>query len=86
MAKNIPSYAQVKLLAHVWANGTTKVGVDYVDATTKACVKRGWFTTNGETGKYPNGSDYHVCILSDAGYGAIEDYLRNARYKRLAVA
>lgn len=83
----VPSDAQAKMLAWAWSGYARPLMVAvsegaYVDATTTVCVKRGWIVpTNEEGGEYPNGDTFKFFAVSDAGLDAIEDYLRERRFK-----
>lgn len=68
-----PSKAQAKLLARCWgANWYPHVSVNgYKDATTLACIKRGWLQPTNERGKYPNGDDYVAYGISPEGLTAL---------------
>lgn len=78
----IPSIAQAKLIAHLWASGS-KINIgSYVMPTHLTCVKRGWLIPNGETGLFPNETEYKVHVLSESALDALEEFLREVRYKR----
>ena len=81
--KEIPSSAQAKMIAHSWLSGQKRTqGSSYIDPTLAACIKRGWMTPTGKTGKYPNGSDYIEYYLSGTALDALETFPREQRYRR----
>ena len=86
MKKKLPTDAQACLLAWLW--GTAKrLRIDGHDTPSeKALVKAGWVLPTGVLGKSPNGAGYEYHKISDAGFDALEDYLRERRYKRQAAA
>lgn len=93
MKRAIPSRAQAQFLAGTWAGPRDMIvyvmtrGRDgaepYVTPTIAACVKRGWLKPTGAT-KAENGFEYAQHMLSDNGLDALEDFFREARYRRAA--
>lgn len=82
MAKrDVPTEPQLRCLLSIWLTGEGKIG-SYDTPTMLAILKRGWIKPTGMTGTYPNGAEYQVHIVSDAGLDAIEEYLRARRYAR----
>ncbi len=56
----------------------------YVTPTDRAIIARGWAAANGKTGAFPSGAPYDEYEINDAGFEALEEYLRHARLKREA--
>ena len=84
----IPSLAQAQFLARLWSgfmNGETNIG-EYVTPTVTVCIKRGWLKDTGRTAIQMKGKEAKVYDLSIAGVDAIEDYLRETRYRRQVAA
>lgn len=95
MAKTkLPSAAQAKRLAQLWAGKRTMSFMTkgprhspepYNDPTTLALIKYGWVLRSGkmENGReFANGTEWEVCTLADSGVDALEDFLREERYRR----
>lgn len=83
-AAKVPSVAQARFLMRIWLcnDEPVCVGDTWADATVKACVKAGWLLPNGIIGFFPSGAPWTGHNLCEAGVDAIEDYLRQRRYKR----
>lgn len=45
------------------------------DATTAACLRRGWLATRGVAGVYPSGKPYMLGHITDEGIGALAVHL-----------
>lgn len=84
MRKNpAPSIAQAKLIARLWGlDREVSIGGKHIDPTKAACVKRGWLVPSGQTGKFPSGGDYAIHVLSPSALPALEDFLREQRWKK----
>lgn len=80
--KPIPSAAQAKMIAHLWSSGDTARIGGYDNPTTLTCIKHGWLVPNGETGTFPNGAQFERHVLSETALDALEDFLREMRWKR----
>jgi len=85
---HIPSTAQAKLIARLWAGFPHfyTLHSSYVDPTAGACIKHGWLVETGEAGKTPNGTDFKIYEPRDAGLDALASYLLAERYKRKSQA
>ena len=71
----LPSTAQAKLLAKVWAGTAVPTHADdLTEPTTMACYSRGWLAETGEIGTYPNGRAYSELGLTDAGMLALAQF------------
>jgi hypothetical protein len=83
--KNIPSKAQARCLAHLFAGDSgVHVSENYVDASIRVLVNRAWVSETGDGGIYPNGTTYKIWKISESGLAALEDYLRGSRSRRIA--
>lgn len=70
----VPSMAQAKRIAFLWSmDRGVQVG-GYIDPTTQVLLREGWIEPNGETGVYPNGSDWRLHKLSATGLAALATY------------
>jgi hypothetical protein len=83
MSERKASAAQAKTIARLWGDGaaTCRVG-GFEIPTVAVCVKRGWLVPNGKTGTFPSGAPWTEHVVSERGLDALEDYLRDTRYKR----
>lgn len=80
------SSAQAKLIASLWGRGK---GVPVnangrTDATTLACIKRGWLSPTMKRGTFPNGDEFIEYQTSLDGLDALEQALAEARRDRLS--
>lgn len=91
----IPSVAQAKLIARIWSdcNSIIKVmtrgrdgGESYVDPTVLACIRRGWFASNGSLEFQENGCGYIQHELTAHGFLALERFLSDMRINLRDVA
>jgi hypothetical protein len=96
MKKRVPSEAQAKAIASMWSGGprwgTRGVQLErhdgkppYNDPTTSALVKYGWLVPTGETKEYANGIRVAMHTLSPTALDALEDFLREHRFKTMPV-
>lgn len=92
----IPSTTQARMLANIYGNDRKEISVctkgrdgdaPYIDATTAVLIKRGWISPYGEeTHEFANGTKWRKHVLTVDGMDALEDYLREDRYKRKSQA
>ena len=71
----VPSEAQAKRIAHLWASGKgVQIAKEYTEATSAVLLREGWIEPTGERGKYPIGWEYEVHKLSAKGLRALHTY------------
>lgn len=64
-------------------NGEVNIS-GYVTPTETVCIRRGWLKDTGRTTQMPSGSTANIYDLSLDGIDALEDFLRETRFKRAA--
>lgn len=81
------SAAQAKRIAQLfWSGHNVSVGEDRVNSTDKALIAAGWLVDTGRRDLWPNGSPVKIFQLHDSGLDALETFLSQLRYARIAKA
>jgi hypothetical protein len=82
--KEIPSRAQARRLAHLFAgDGGVHVSEGYTDASVSVLVNRAWVSETEDGGVYPSGRAYKIWKINAAGLIALENFLREHRLRQI---
>ena len=77
-----PTETQAKFLSRMFGGDLQINASSTSGATVRVLLRNGWIKPTGEVDQYPNGFEYRVHVISEAGIDALENHLRAARFDR----